>query len=161
MKHIYKLVFMFCLLSFGTTLQAQNAITVGGGNATGSGGTVSYTVGQIVYNTITETTGIITQGVQQPYEISIATSIENTEEITLGYKVYPNPTSGFIILFIKSFDSMNIRFLLLDFNGILLQNKKIESVNTEISFEKLPSSVYILKVIVDNLEVKTFKIIKN
>ena len=60
------------LLVFGiTTAQAQQAITATGGNASGSGGTVAYSVGQIIYATNTGTTGSVAQGVHQPYEISI------------------------------------------------------------------------------------------
>jgi len=44
---------------------------------------------------------------------------------------------------------------------VLLQDKKVESRETEISMDDLSSSVYFLKVIKDNLEIKTFKIIKN
>ena len=139
---------------------AQSAITVTGGNATGAGGSVSYSVGQIVYTTNTGTNGSAAQGVQQPYEISVVTAIENTEGITLEYKVYPNPTRGLITLTIEPFDNENLRFRLYDLNSILLQDKKIESEKTEISMENFSSAVYFLKVIKDNQEVKVFKIIK-
>jgi hypothetical protein len=56
------------LLGFVLTAQAQQATTAAGGNATGSGGSVAYSVGQIVYTTHTGTTGSVAQGVQQTYE---------------------------------------------------------------------------------------------
>lgn len=60
------------LLGFGiTTAQAQQATTATGGNASGSGGPVAYSVGQVVYTTNTSSNGSVAQGVQQPYEISI------------------------------------------------------------------------------------------
>jgi uncharacterized membrane protein YciS (DUF1049 family) len=49
MKYLFKILIVFGLFVFGTTSQAQNAIPVTGGNAAGTGGTVSYTIGQIVY----------------------------------------------------------------------------------------------------------------
>jgi hypothetical protein len=150
------LVSCLCL----TIVQGQSTIPATGGNATGSGGSVSYTVGQITYQTLSGTSGTVAQGVQQPYEISIVTAIENTEGITLEYKVYPNPTRGLITLTIKPFDDENFRYRLFDLNGILLQDKKIESEETEISLESFSSSMYFLKVIKDNMEVKIFKIIK-
>jgi len=71
MKH--KRLKLCALLLFGlglTGLQAQESVNAAGGNASGSGGTVSYTVGQVVYTTKTGTNGSVAEGVQQAYEIS-------------------------------------------------------------------------------------------
>jgi hypothetical protein len=154
---------LFLVLSsfYFTALKAQSTIPATGGNATGTGGSVSYTIGQVTYQTQSGTNGSVAQGVQQPFEISIVTAIENTEGITLEYKVYPNPTRGIITLKINPYDKENLRYRLYDLSGILIQDKKIESEETIISMENLSSSVYFLRVIKDNIEVKTFKIIKN
>lgn len=144
-----------------TILQGQSTIPATGGTATGIGGTATYTVGQITYKTFSEMTGSVAQGVQQPYEISVVTAIENTEGITLEYKIYPNPTSGEIILTIKPFEGDNFRCRLYDMTGILLMDKLIESDMTEISMENLAPALYILVVMNGNMEIKTFRIIKN
>ncbi|MCJ7450077.1 MAG: T9SS type A sorting domain-containing protein [Bacteroidales bacterium] len=155
---------MFCLLLLScfcyAAIHAQQTIPATGGNATGSGGSVSYTVGQITYQTISGTNGTVAQGVQQPYEISIVTAIENTEGITLEYRVYPNPTRGLITLIIKPYDNENLKYRLYNLNGILLQDKKVESEETVISMENLSSAIYFLKVLKDNNEIKIFKIVK-
>ena len=59
----------FLLLGLGG-LQAQESPTATVGEATGTGGTASYSVGQVVYTTTTGTNGSVAQGVQQPFEIS-------------------------------------------------------------------------------------------
>ena len=151
------LVSCFCL----TIVQGQSTIPSTGGNATGSGGSVSYTVGQITYSTLSGTNGTVAQGVQQPYEISVITAIENVKGINLECTVYPNPTRSIIKLSIESFDFENMRYQIFDINGILIQDKKVESKETEISMDKLFPSTYFLKVINNKVEVKTFKIIKN
>jgi hypothetical protein len=161
MKHLSKLVIALGLFGYGLTIQAQNTIPATGGNAIGTGGSVSYSVGQVVYTTNTGANGTVSQGVQQPYEISVVTVIENTEGITIEYKVYPNPTSGLLKLIINPFDQENFRYKLVDINSILLQDKKIDSKETEISMENYTPAVYFLQVIKDNQEVKVFKIIKN
>ena len=143
-----------------TAMQAQETIPASGGNASGSGGTVSYSVGQIGATTHTGITGSAAEGVQQPYEISVVTAVENTEGITLEYKVYPNPTRGLINLTIKPLDNENFRFKLYDLNGILLKDRKIESEETEISLESFSYAIYFLKVMKNNQEIKIFKIIK-
>ena len=71
MKNLRKVLIAFCLFGYGTAIQAQEAVAAAGGEATGSGGTVSYTIGQINYTTNTGAGGTITQGVQQPYEFFI------------------------------------------------------------------------------------------
>ncbi len=142
------------------SLQGQQTIPATGGTATGSGGTVSYTIGQVTYQTFSGTDASVAQGVQQPYEISVVTAVGNTEGIVLEYKVYPNPAHGLIRLTIKPFDDGNFKYWLYDINGILLQDKKILSEETEISLESLTPAVYFLKVLKDNKEVKVFKIVK-
>ena len=152
------ILFLFCL--YMGSLQGQETIPAIGGNATGTGGSVSYSVGQVVYTTNTGTNGSVSQGVQQPYEISVVTAVENTQDINLVCTVYPNPTSGFLKLVIKSFDYENLRFSLYNMNGVLLQDEKVEARETEISLDNQSYSVYFLKVIKDDLEIKVFKIIK-
>lgn len=147
----------FCII----LAQGQSTVASSGGNATGDGGSASYTVGQVTFNTYSATNGSVAQGVQQPYEISVLTGIEETEDIVLEYKVYPNPARRSIILNIKPFETEKMSYRLFDLNGILLQDKKIESDETEISVENLSPALYFLKVIKDNQEVKVFKLIKN
>jgi hypothetical protein len=160
MKHVNKLFVGLILTCYGLTIHAQNTIPVTGGNASGSGGTVSYSIGQITYQTFEGTNGSVAQGVQQPYEISVVTSIGNTDGIVLDYKVYPNPAHGLIKLTVKPFDDGNFKFLLIDLNGILLQDKKVVSEETEISLESLYPAIYFLKLLKDNKEIKVFKIVK-
>lgn len=139
----------------------QSTIPATGGNAGGTGGTVSYTIGQIVYSTPGGTAGTVAQGVQQPCEISVVTALENMNEITLEYKIFPNPTKGLLTLTIKPFDSDNFSISLFDMNGVVLKEIKIDSEVNEISMDNFYPSVYFLKIIRDALEVKVFKIIKN
>jgi len=161
MKKITGVISILLLCSFYPQItEGQETIPATGGSATGTGGTSTYTAGQLVFSVVTGTTGFIIQGVQQPFEISIVTAIANTEDITLECIVYPNPTNGIIKLVIKSFEDGKMRFLLYNMNGILLQEKKIEDSETVISMENLLPSIYFLKVIKGNLEVKVFKIIK-
>jgi len=162
MIDIKKLVIVILVCCFYLASgQGQSTITSSGSSASGSWGSVSYTIGQTVYNTYSGTSGSIIQGVQQPYEISVVTAIENTEGISLECSVYPNPTSGVVKLIIKSFDIKNLRYRLFDLNGVLLQDKNIDNEVTEIFLENQPSTMYILKIVNNNQEIKVFKIIKN
>ena len=83
--------FFFVLL--GIDAFAQSDIVPMGGTATGNGGTVTYTIGQIAVQSYGEGSTSISEGVQQPYEIQTI-GIDNYPGITLNAMVYPNPTLG-------------------------------------------------------------------
>ena len=150
------------LLFFGMFgLQAQQVVTSSGGNSSGSGGTVSYTLGQIVYTTNTGTNGSAAQGVQQSYEISEVTGIEEALGISLEMVVYPNPATDFIKLNIKNYEVQNLRYQLYNTNGSLIKDNRVEGNETSIEMSSLLPATYFLKVTDKKIIVKTFKIIKN
>ena len=150
------------LLGLGLTgLQAQTSVNATGGNASGSGGSVGYSVGQVVYTTNTGPNGSVAQGVQQPYEISVVTGIDEAKGINLSVSAYPNPTTDYLTLSISEFDVSNLSYQLYDMQGKLIQNEKITGTQTSIGMSNLVPATYFVKVIQGNKEVKTFKIIKN
>ena len=165
MRHKKLKLSAISLLALGLTgPQAQNAVPATGGNASGSGGTVSYSVGQVVYTTNTGTNGSVAQGVQQPFEISIVMGLEEAKGIDLMVSVYPNPTTEYVKLKVDALTSLSIQsmsYQLFDINGKLLENKALEGTETSIVMSNLVPATYFLKVTEGNKELKTFKIIKN
>jgi hypothetical protein len=141
-------------------LHAQEVLTASGGNASGIGGSASYSVGQIVYTTNSGTNGSVAQGVQQPFEISIVTGIEEANEIILTCTAYPNPVKDFLILKVEHFNQENLIYQLYDSDGKLLELRKVESNETSILMENFKPAIYLLKVIQNNKDIKSFKIIK-
>ena len=166
----YKKVKVGAILLLGiglTELQAQQAIPAAGGNATtGSGGSASYSVGQVVYNTISGTGGSEAQGVQQPFEISVATGFETVQGITLQCSAFPNPTKNNLTLKIddaavETSYRASLQCTLFDITGKQLLQQTITGNETSISMEQYPAATYILKVTNNNTDIKTFTIIKN
>ena len=161
-KKLYLSVVLLFALGL-TRLNAQESVNVGGDNALGSGGSVSYSVGQVVYTTNSGTTGTVSQGVQQPYEISVITGFEDIKWMNLNCSVYPNPTTDYLTLKIDASASIPIRNLsyqLYDMNGRLLESGKLESYETQIVMVNLVPETYLLEVFNQNKIVKSFKIIK-
>ena len=147
-----------------STIHAQEVIPASGGNASGSGGTVSYTVGQMVYSTNSGINGSMAEGVQQPFEISEVIGIKEAKINNPEISVFPNPTNDFLTLKIDVSTPLNIRFLyyqIYDINGKLLESKKLADYETTISTANLVSGIYFLKITDENKEIKTFKIVKN
>ena len=162
MKHKKVKLGAALLLGLGiTALHAQVAVPTSGGNAAGTGGSVSYTVGQIIYTSVAGTTGSLEQGVQQPYKITLVTGLEGTEGITLLYTAYPNPTTNFITLKVEDFKTAGLTYHLIDLTGKQLETKKVKAVETSIDMSDMAPAVYLLKVVDDHREVRTFKIFKS
>ena len=153
------IIILFILTIFCQLTNAQNGAVATGGNAIGSGGSFSYSVGQIADKFATSANGSLSEGVQQPFEI-LTLGTDDFPNILLEMTVYPNPTTSNVILKINDLDSENLRFQILDLTGKLISKDLIVNSETQISFENLNSGIYFLKVIQSNKIIKTFKIIK-
>jgi len=154
-----------CTFSLSTAT-AQESVNASGGNASGSGGSASYSVGQVVYTINTGTNGSVAEGVQQPFEISAVTGIEEAKGINLSVSAYPNPTTDNLTLSIDNsvktnHDWSQLSYQLYDMQGKLLQSEKITGNQTSIVMSNLVPATYFVRVIQNSKEVKVFKIIKN
>ncbi|HUX95514.1 MAG TPA: T9SS type A sorting domain-containing protein [Bacteroidales bacterium] len=112
------------IFGFGSLVRAQEAIPASGGNSTGTGGTSSYTVDQVDYASYYDSDGKLNAGVQQPFEISEITGIEEASGIILECSAFPNPTTDFLMIKVENYDSKDLSYRLYDINGNLLENKK-------------------------------------
>jgi hypothetical protein len=113
-----------------------------------------------MYTSATGTNGSVSQGVQQPYEISVTTGVKEAN-INLAMNVFPNPTINYITLKVDETELSSLNFQLLDIQGKVIENKTVIESNTTINMGTLPKAIYFLKVTRENQIVKTFKIIKN
>lgn len=138
---------------------AQQTTATAGGEATGTGGTQSYTIGQVVYTTNIGSNGSARQGVQQTYDITIG--ITDNKEVQLTCAVYPNPTAEVLNLNVGNTKLDNLVFELYDLQGKLLQKQKVQSITTIINMEQYDDANYLLTVTDSNRLIQSFKIIKN
>lgn len=154
------LISLIFLLYAGFLLHAQTAIPVSGGMATGPGGNLSTTFGQVFYTISSAETGSLIQGMQQPYEISVLHFDESGKRITLQYKAFPNPTTDFLYLEIENYGGESLQYFLCDLEGKVLDSNIISSPETRISMEKRIAGVYFIRVLGNEYESISFKIIK-
>ena len=162
MKKRNKRVLLTAIMLLGlcglTSLQAQETFATAGSTS----GTMSYTVGQTVYTTEIDINGnSITQGVQQPYEISVITGIPEANGINLSVSAYPNPTTYNLTVKVEDYKTANLQYVVFDTYGKLLQAVKATGSETQIEISNLPAATYFLKVLENQKEIKVFKIIKN
>jgi hypothetical protein len=160
MNFLKKSIFLAGILLVTQLVCAQEAIPVSAGEATGSDGTASYTVGQVFYSTYISTTGAVSQGVQQAFDFQTLSNPELTS-VKVTAVTYPNPTKDFIILKITDKGINNLRYTLFDVNGKAIVSDVIATSSTQVQMKHLAIGAYVLKVSQQNQSLKTFKIIKN
>lgn len=164
---------VFLLSGIITTTSAQNAIPATGGNASGQGGSVSFSVGQVIYTSINVEGNLVIQGVQQPYVVSVVSSSLETPLIGFEVEAYPNPVTDFLTLKVELENSQQFQsyfYELFNTNGSLVEKKEITGSHTNIQMGHLTSASYLLIVSYSRdslpfgqaipLQTKTFKIIK-
>lgn len=153
------IITFFALFSQLVVFSQSNTVTTGK-TATGATGSATYSIGQIDYQTNNGSSGTISQGIQQAFEI-VTLSTNDIPQIQLVAIVYPNPTVQDITLTIKEYDLTNLEYTLFDLQGRIISNGKITQNETQIEMGHLSSANYFLKVSQANKDLKTFKIIKN
>ncbi|MDG2274830.1 MAG: hypothetical protein P8L28_03195, partial [Flavobacteriaceae bacterium] len=92
-----KYPFIAFLLLFTQLFYGQQTIPASAGEATGTGGSSSFTVGQVFYTTNASSTGSVSQGVQQAFEFQTLSNPELTT-VQLTAVIYPNPTTDYVVL---------------------------------------------------------------
>ena len=120
-----KLIIAVTLVISGSGgLHAQEAVSAAGNEAGGTGGTCSYTIGQIAYTSNSGTGGEVNQGVQQPYEIITTAGIDD-KYITLELAAFPNPTKESVTISVSEHTQGKLSYQLFDIRGKLIEEKEI------------------------------------
>lgn len=155
----YFFILFLTIISFSKSYSQESA-TASGGNATGTGGSSSYSIGQITYTSQTSSGGLITLGVQQPYEI-VTLGNDDFAEISLVMSAYPNPTTDLLNLVLSDDKWNNLSYQLFDTNGRIVSNfQRITASETSVPMQELQKGIYFLAVNNGNKTIKIFKIIK-
>ncbi|MBK9250126.1 MAG: T9SS type A sorting domain-containing protein [Ignavibacteria bacterium] len=150
-----------CLIVMSSiVVQAQSSLLPAGGDASGSGGSSSYSIGQIDYLPLDGSNGAFYSGVQQPFEF-FTVGIEEDNGICLSLSVFPNPAQSVIHLHIDHQTTEQLAYQVFDMAGKELFGQKIAGEITPISMETLTVGAYIIKVSTATTILKTFTIIKN
>jgi hypothetical protein len=138
---------------------SQTSVNSSGGSVSNSNGSVSYSIGQVMCESFSNSSGSVSQGVQQAFEIFTLNIFENTFNFTLT--AFPNPTQSFLTLSIENLNQENLSFLLIDLEGKLVQQGRIQSKETRLDMTQLPVATYFMEVNHEGKTIHTFKIIKN
>jgi len=153
------LILLIVIISFYASGQTTTGITAGG-EAIGSDGTLSYSVGQVFYLPINDTdANSVIAGVQQAYEISEVSGV--AQNVKIKVLIFPNPSSHLLTIDFGEENIKNLQLKFYDSNGKLLLNKQELSRTATINMEIYTRGTYYLTVIKNNQNLRTYKIIKN
>jgi hypothetical protein len=147
------------LLFYGSIVLGQSSLNTSGGDATGSTGSVAYSIGQVFYVSHTGNNGKIAEGVQQAFELYTL----DIKDITLkaSLSIMPNPVIEKLMLHIGNYTNQNLFYQLFDFQGRILDRSAINAEITEIDMSRLPTALYLLYILnQDKKRVQSFKVIK-
>jgi hypothetical protein len=167
----YSTIFTITMLFFSFIGGSQNTqavdimdtIITSGSNATGSSGTVAYSIGQVFYTYFgAESIYNVAQGVQHTREDEMLDRPDIDKPATEIF-IFPNPTTDFVNIRMNGLEleSGQRSYKLYDIQGRIIKQYTINEMETEVSLNTLNSSIYLLVVYDDNKILKTFKIVKN
>ncbi len=150
-----KLLFAsFCLSS--AAIWSQEVVSTQGDSYSNSSGSIDYTIGEVVINTVSDGTNDMTQGFHQTNWNFLGLE-DNMPEMTVS--VYPNPASD--VLTVEAEDFNQVLLTLIDFNGKIVYQEEMTNASSSIPVANLASGNYNLKLSRNNGTLKTFKLIKN
>lgn len=169
-KNINILIVLMLLIPFVGICQTtptnsndiMETIITSGSNATGSSGTVTYSIGQVFYTYIgVESVYNVAQGIQHQ-EAAKNLDTPDIEKPTTEIFAFPNPTIDFVNISMTGLELDGQKsYRLYDIQGRLLKQNLINQTEAQVSFSYLSPSIYILVVYNDSQILKSFKIIKN
>jgi hypothetical protein len=155
-----KIKILIVMLNFGLFTYAQQTTDCAGGNVSGTGGSVSYSIGQVVYEYDSSNSGNISQGVQHAYEIYSLSIYESS--LDLNVSISPNPSSELLTISLTDSKLDNIIFKLFDIQGKLIVSGPIEKSVTTFNLSSIPAAIYYVNIeTIENQILQSFKIIKN
>ena len=162
---LFSALFLICSFTVCTAQSiTPTVIATQGDYYSSSGGTVSWTLGEVVTETATASGNILTQGFQQP-KLMISTNVSNPEPL-LSVTPYPNPVLDKLILDFSNSTSGNYTLEIFDMQGKKLSNENFSFLSSSVkqhtlSFSNYANGFYVLTVInSDKNFKKSFKINK-
>lgn len=158
MKHTTLFMPAFVLL-VSTASYSQQTTLSSGGDAIGSNGSMSSSIGQVVYTSHAGSNGTSTQGVQQTYTVSDA-SIISPSAVHLQLSVFPNPTSDLLQIKVTDFNNEALSYRLINPVGQEIEHGIIDPETTQINLQQLGASYYMLYILEEGVITQLFKVLK-
>lgn len=158
LKHFFTLT-LTCLVSLNLT--GQTSVNTCGGDGTGNGGSVAFSIGQVFFQVVEDPQISFSEGVQQAFEISIVDGIEEEDPLSFVISAFPNPTMDVLHIELKDEFTGSVMFQVHDAIGNLIQEGEVSTSKFTIQTTDWSGGSYYLRVYnTDSLQSSTLKFIK-
>ena len=136
------LLILLCLPMIGFGQVTSPSVVSSSGDSYSNGSVImDYTLGEIVVETHTNSSTILTQGFHQGV-LKVNTEVVN---IDIKTKVYPNPTTNFLIIELEK--NVNADILVYDINGkIVIKDRLNNEQQKQLDFGFLKQGNYLLHI---------------
>lgn len=141
---------------FSMLVCAQSGTVATGLEATGSGGRLSVSVGQVACLSLFGEGGSMNQGLQQPYPSGITTWSAPIPAVAT--QVFPNPTVG--ELFIHAPHTLPLRYALFAGDGRLVADGMLAAMQDRLDLQAHPAGPYVLLLTSATAPIATYRIVK-
>lgn len=163
MKFVY-FITVSILFIVETTSSAQSlerqVLAASGGYSVNNDFSISWTLGEVATETLTDYKLYLTQGFQQPDSSGVVPVIELPYGNIL-VRVFPNPVNDVLNVEVSALlRPGSIKIGLTDLNGRLITEQKLDGLTSTIEMRQLPASTYFLYLTDGKTWVKSVKILK-
>lgn len=132
---------LWTCVSITFIVRGQQAISTTGDESMGSGGTVSWTVGQVDYEATLATGGSVQRGVQQPYEWLVTSAPEAQMPVV---SVWPNPAVDAVMVSWEAPLPAPAYYALYSGSGALVQQGGVAGTTVTVPLAAQASGTYVL-----------------
>lgn len=146
---------LFTLSGLIFHLNAQEVISSQGDSYSQVNGSIDFTIGEVVTNTLAGDNGYLTQGFHQ--STLMVSEVLGYQEYEIS--IFPNPSIN--VLFIKSGEFEDVDYTLYDAKGKIVLKNRLRGPQTQIQVHELGVGVYSLILQNESSILKSFKIIKS
>jgi len=153
-----KLLIFISLFHLVFILHAQEVVSSAGETQQVGDFELNWTLGEPVIETFISGSDILTQGFHQTK--LIITAIDKPSILVSELKVYPNPTSDYVMIHLIS-ELQDKQYSLYDMTGKMIRLNAISETDTRIDVSTLASGTYLLHISTGkNNRIQSFKIVK-
>jgi hypothetical protein len=158
MKKIINGISLLIGLSIPVTLWPQTGIHSAGGDVSGANGTVSFSVGQLFYAAIGAPDLLLTEGVQQPYELLDLNA--TSEPFPYQVALYPNPVSGLLTIQVSTPFNGVLLYSIVDEAGQSVLSGTLAEEQTQLIVSPIPAGVYMLTLVAPPGRMASYRLVK-
>ena len=150
-----KRLLLFGALTLSLNSLGQEVVSTQGDSYTNASGSIDFTIGEVVINTVTDGTNDLTQGFHQTNW-----NFLGVEDFAPNYEaiIFPNPTEDVLNIRTSAFE--NVTYTLYDAQGKLVMQDKLSAEQTPIQVSQLAPGSYSITLNNETQILKTFKLIK-